>query len=86
MGRFPKLFLLFSEVLRLEGISIPTTFEERIPVLEKEFNIDGQVLRDLLAIKKSPERFAGDEAVAWHDRLFPMVDKVLIWVETKWQL
>ena len=80
------VFVLFSEVLRLEGVSIPRTFEERIPVLEREFNIDGQVLRDLLALKKSPRRFAGDEAVAWHDRFFPLVDQALAWVENKWPL
>jgi hypothetical protein len=79
-------FIQFAELLRLEGISIPKTFEERIPVLAREFNIDGQELRDLLALKKSPQRFTGDEAVAWHDRFFPLVDKVLVWVESKWQL
>jgi predicted nucleotidyltransferase len=80
------LFVQFSEILRLEGIAMPKTFEERIPVMEKEFGIDGQVLRDLLALKKSPKRFSGDEAVAWHDRIFPLVDKALAWVESKWQL
>lgn len=78
------LFVQFSEVLRLNGVAIPTAFEARIPVLEKEFKIDGQVLRDLLALKKNPQRFSESEAVRWHQRLFPVMDAVLIWMETYW--
>jgi predicted nucleotidyltransferase len=79
------VFLQLSETLRLNGVSIPAPFEARIPILEKEFKIDGQVLRDLLALKKAPARFSETEAVAWHERLFPLLDTVLVWIETHWQ-
>ena len=78
------IFVQFSEVLRLHGCPVPPTFDARIPLLEREFKIDGQVLRDLLVLKKSPHRFSEADAVAWHDRLFPAVDAVLAWIETHW--
>lgn len=79
------LFVQCSEVLRLNGANMPVAFEARIPVLEKEFKLDGQVLRDLLALKKQPVRFSDAEALAWHERLFPVVDAVLVWIELHWQ-
>ncbi len=78
------MFVQFSEALRLSGITLLPAFEARIPVLEREYKIDGQVMRDLLALKKSPRRFSEEEAVAWHERLFPAVDAVLSWIENKW--
>ena len=68
----------------MSGVSVPTAFEARIAVLEKEFKIDGQVLRDLLALKKKPVRFSEAEAVVWHERLFPFVDAVIVWIESHW--
>jgi len=78
------MFVQFSEVLRLNGTTIPTAFDARVPVLEKEFKVDAQVLRDLLALKKNPQKFSEAEAVNWHTRLFPVVDSVLVWIETNW--
>ena len=78
------LFVLCSEVLRLAGLDIPTAFEARIPVFEKEFKLEGQVLRDLLALKNKPVRFSDAEAKAWHDRLFPALDAVIVWIESHW--
>lgn len=80
------LFVQSSEVLRLSGVEMPVALEARIPVLEKEFKIDGQVLRDLLALRHKPVRFSDADAVAWHERLFPLVDAVLVWIETQWQI
>ena len=77
-------FVQSSEILRLSGREIPPAFEARIPVLEQEFKIDGQVLRDLLALKAKPVRFSEAETVSWHERLFPAVDAVLVWIETHW--
>lgn len=79
------MFVQFSEALRLGGIVMPPAFEARIPILEREYKIEGQILRDLLALKKSPHKFSEAEAVAWHERLFPAVDAVLAWIENQWQ-
>ena len=78
------MFVQFSEALRLNGVSVPVDFAARVPVLEKEFKIDGAVLRDLLALKQSPQKFSEADAVNWHARLFPVVDTVLGWMETHW--
>ena len=78
------MFVQFSEALRLNGVILPAAFESRIPILEREYKIDGQVMRDLLVLKKSPRRFSDQEAVAWHERLFPVVDAVLAWIEVNW--
>ncbi len=78
------MFVQFSEVLRLEGVAIPAPFEARIPVLEREFNVDGQALRDLLALRQSPRRLTEAETIKWHERIFPVMDTVLAWIETKW--
>ena len=85
MRHITSVFVQCSEVLRLSGVVIPAMFEGRIPVLEKEFKVDCQVLRDLLALKKKLARFSEVETVAWHERLFPVVDAVLVWIETHWQ-
>ncbi|MDB6130664.1 MAG: hypothetical protein JWM04_1771 [Verrucomicrobiales bacterium] len=78
------VFVQFSEALRLEGIAVPIAFEARIGILEKEMKIDGQVLRDLLALKKAANRLSAKEATGWHERLFPQVDAALAWIEAHW--
>lgn len=78
------IFVQFSEVLRLHGATIPVGFPERVPIFEREFAIDGGVLRDLLAIKRAPHRFTEPETVAMHARLFPVVDAALRWIEQHW--
>jgi hypothetical protein len=78
------LFVQLSEALRLQGLEVPTAFEARVPLLEREFKINGQVVRDLLALKKSPVKFTDADTIAWHTKLFPLVDTVLHWIEANW--
>lgn len=79
------LFVNFSEVLRLENVSIPTDFESRLPVFEREFKIAAQPLRDLLALKREPRRFSDADAIQWHGQVFPLLDTVLGWIEERWK-
>jgi hypothetical protein len=79
------LFVQLSEVLRLNGVSIPTGFDARIPVLEREFKVDGSVLHDLLSLKSAPRRLNESEIVNLHAKLFALVDAVLVWIESHWQ-
>ena len=78
------VFVQFSEALRLNHVAIPTPFDARIPFMEKEFKVDGQTLRDLLALKNAPQKFSEADTMNWHARLFPVVDAVLGWIETHW--
>lgn len=78
------LFVHCSEVLRIEGAEIPADFASRIPLLEQKFQVDGSVLRDLLALKKNPQRMSDAEALRWHERLLPALDRTLGWIEANW--
>jgi hypothetical protein len=78
------LLLRFSEILRLDGKELPKELEARIPMLARDLGINEQLLRDLLAFKKQPKKLPDDEVIAWHERLFPAVDKAVTWMETKW--
>lgn len=78
------MFVQLSEALRLNSVAVPIDFEARIPVFEREFQLDCAVLYDLLALKRAPHRFSEADAVDWHRRLFPVVDAVLRWIEDRW--
>ena len=88
-GRFvvqnlTPLFVRLSDIVRLSGGEVAKEFEARIPVFEKHFGIDGSVLRDLLQVKAAAGKLPDSEAEGWHGRLFPLIDTVLVWVETHW--
>ena len=78
------LFVQISEVLRLEGVAVPKEFDARIPLMEQKFKINGQVLRDLLELKQDPKAAERCPDEQWHERLFPVVDTVVNWVEANW--
>src|SRR4029077_21194577 len=67
------LFVQFSEVLRLEGVSVPKELEARIPLMEKQFQIDGKVLRELLDLKQNVQARRRETDEYWHELLFPIV-------------
>jgi hypothetical protein len=79
------LFVRFSEVLRLEGVSVPTEFEARIALFEEHFRITGAVLRDVLSLKVTPDNAPKESDEWWHERLFPVVDTVVAWVQNRWR-
>jgi hypothetical protein len=78
------LFVHSSEVLRLEGREIPPDFAARIPLLAGEFQVEGEALRELLDLKKSPRKLNEAEIVRLHERTFPVIDAVLAWIEKNW--
>jgi len=69
----------------LQGIELPDDFSLQIPIIEKEFKLNGEVLRDLLLLKKSTKALSDAELVVWHERVFPVIDTMLVWMETNWQ-
>lgn len=84
LHQITPMFIQFSEVLRLSGGAIPQEFGERIPILEKELGLDGAVLRELLALKRTGRPVPEPEAQKWHEKLFPQVDAVLRAIESRW--
>jgi hypothetical protein len=78
------IFVQLSEALRLQGTQVPTDFEARIGLFEREYKIDGQPLRDLLVLKREQKRLGASEVARWHERLFPILDGALRWIEERW--
>ena len=79
-----SIFVQLSAALRLNDVPVPNGFEARIGILEKEFKLDGQVLRDLTALKKTPHSLTDDEIIVWHGKIFAMLNLAIAWVEEKW--
>jgi predicted nucleotidyltransferase len=80
----PALFTDLAEALRVQGTEIPPGFEERIPILEREFDLKAPVLKDLLDLHSRPRTVSADEVFDLHSRLHRLLAQVLQWVETKW--
>ncbi len=78
------LFVQLSDILRLDGVVIPREFRSRLPLFEDRFKIDGSVLYDLLELKANRKKMPDKDAVIWHERLFPLIDRVLVWIEENW--
>jgi hypothetical protein len=79
------LFLRLSEIIRLNGEQLPLDFSQRIGTFEREFEIDGAVLHDLLAFKREPRSLSDSEISNWHKQLFPVLDAAVAWIERNWQ-
>lgn len=78
------LVVQVSEILRFGGASVPQPFAARLGLMEAEFGPEAAVIADLLELKNNPRRFSEEEAMHWHGRLFPFVDKVVGWIESRW--
>jgi hypothetical protein len=78
------IFLGLSEAARLADVKVPKEFEARVPALAATFSIDGAVLTDLLALRRTSGRLTEADVVAWHQRVFPVLDAVIAWMESKW--
>ncbi len=85
LRNLPGLFVNLSEVLRLQQISLPTPFEERIPILERELGLEGETLRALLDLQRTPGAWSDAETTDLHSRLFQLLDRGVAWIETHWQ-
>lgn len=88
-GRFlirsvTPLFLRLSEIVRLDGFEFPADFEERVPVIDRHFGVDGNVLREFLDLKIRTSPLSAEEAQSWHERIFPVVDVAVRWIEDHW--
>jgi len=78
------LFLRLSELVRLNGKELLQEIPARIPDLARELGIEEELLRELAALKGNTQKFNDDEITSLHERVFPVVDKALVWMEQKW--
>jgi predicted nucleotidyltransferase len=77
----PALFTALAEVLRVEGIEIPSGFTERIPIIERGYDVQAPVLQELLRLRAAP---AEADAADLHAQVFRLVDRAVLWVESRW--
>jgi len=78
------LFLRLSEILRLEGVTLPVKMHERIGPIGTHFGMDTATLTDLLALKAQPREFDDEESFAWHRRVFDVLNTAATWIENRW--
>ena len=78
------LFVHLSELVRLNDISVPKEFADRISVLEETLGIDGTPLRELLELKRAPHRLGAEEIRNLHAGIFALLDTAVGWLEKKW--
>lgn len=80
----PSVFVNLSDVLRLGGIQVPTSFPERIQTLAGTFDADASVLNELLKLSQSNERKSEEEIFSIHLRIHRLLSQTLHWMESQW--
>ena len=73
-----------SEALRLAGVEMPHVFSDRLPIIEREMEVDATVLRDLTTLKEHLRRLSAEEITMYHAGLFQLLDRAICWIEEKW--
>lgn len=88
-GRFlahcvTPLYLRLSEMMRLEGKSVPDDFSQRADAFALEFAMDARILHDLLALKTRPVAMTPGQELDWHRRVVPVLNSTISWIELRW--
>jgi len=78
------LLIQLSEAMRLAGIEFPHPFSDRMPVIQREMNVDVSVLGDLANSRARRRPFSSSEIQQHHARLFQLLDRAVLWIEEKW--
>lgn len=78
------LFVSLSDIVRLNGMSVPQSFDDRVEILARELALDGQTLRDLLRLRQESRKLGEREVLEWHFKVFPLVDQAIGWIEKNW--
>ncbi len=79
-----SVFTDITEIMRMENINIPANYTDRIPMIEKHFNLNAQVLKELLSIKENPKLIRNLDIKLFHKRLFNMFNSIILWIEKHW--
>ncbi len=86
----PRLFTDLGTALRIEGIEVPSDFNDRLAVFKKAWGQEAGILGDLLKLKQNVQdlmklkqrrsRLTKQEMFSYHSRLFRLMDKVVQWM------
>jgi predicted nucleotidyltransferase len=80
----PAIFTYSGEALRLEGFDVPKRFEDRIPLMEKEFKANGTLLVQLLQVRLRPPKLSNDEEQLLHGQSIDLIHSIIDWIEKRW--
>ncbi len=79
-----RILISLSDCLRCARMDMPQSLPERIPVFEKLFEADVQILRDLLELRQREGELSEEEAFDFHVRLVRLLKAALAWMEKEW--
>jgi hypothetical protein len=78
------VFTDVTEILRLAGEPVPGDYAERIPVIQRYFNVDTVILEDLLEVKNNPAAWKTMDIALLHRRIFTFLNHIVLWMEQQW--
>lgn len=70
----PVIITDLSELLRQEDIDIPNSFDERAPIIAREYKVEESGLKNLLDIAHHPRKLKSDEILKLHRFVFSLLD------------
>ena len=78
------VFTDVTEILRLTGEEVPRDYHERIPVIQRYFNVDSTALKDLLSVKNNPSAWNTIDIDILHQHIFTFLHHIVLWMEQQW--
>jgi len=78
------IFVQLAELARLNGLEVPKSFDDRVPLFAATFHADTAALRELLALKHQPRRLSPDDVHRLHTGIFGLLNSAVAWLEERW--
>jgi hypothetical protein len=73
----PVIITDLSEVLRSEDIEVPKDFDQRLPIIAREFGVEAGGLKNLFDIAHQPRPISAGEIQKLHRFVFTMLDSAV---------
>jgi predicted nucleotidyltransferase len=83
-ANIPGFFADCGEALRLEGLEVPRSHDERIGLFAREFGMDTALLRELQEFRAKPPELSDGEKLALHGRMIEALHLAIGWIEKRW--
>lgn len=80
----PQVSTDIGTALRVRGIPVEKSGEDRIPLLTEHLGDSAQVLKDLLALKRKKVMLSEEELFQVHSKLFTLLDRTITWL-SEWK-
>lgn len=83
---FPGIRVALTQILHCEGIDVPRTTRDRIPVFSKVFSVDAGILSQLMEARAEGKTLSIEEVNRCHDGLFTLLTQAVNWIESRWPM